>query len=142
MVSSCPSISPPIRYERSDLGSFLDSSGNMKPLLVFVGRFLGFKRVPLLLDAVTRANRQLARNGDDESRFNLLVLGGVPGEWEGEHPHTAATRLGLRNSALQRARSFDTTSDVAYARRTRLHVLLVSCHLGERDRLTPSTTAL
>jgi len=29
--------------------------------------------------------------------FNLLVCGGVPGEWEGEHPYTAAQRLGLEN---------------------------------------------
>ncbi|CAM5275186.1 glycosyltransferase family 4 protein (plasmid) [Streptomyces viridifaciens] len=25
----------------------------------------------------------------------LLVLGGFPGEWEGEHPHTMAERLGI-----------------------------------------------
>ena len=24
-------------------------------------------------------------------------MGGVPGEWEGEHPHTTAKRLGLQN---------------------------------------------
>src|SRR5207244_6355813 len=29
--------------------------------------------------------------------FNLLNCGGVPGEWEGEHPYTTARRLGLTN---------------------------------------------
>ena len=30
--------------------------------------------------------------------FNLLVCGGVPGEWEGEHPHTTASASGVRSS--------------------------------------------
>lgn len=84
-----------VRYDRDGIRAFLDRSGRLKPLLVFVGRFLGFKRLTLLLEAVARASRP--RADEDEPPFNLLVLGGVPGEWEGEHPHTAAKRLGLRN---------------------------------------------
>ena len=38
-------------YDKSDIESFKDESGNLKPLAIFVGRFLDFKRVPLLLRA-------------------------------------------------------------------------------------------
>ena len=86
-----------VRYDRASLDAFLDPSRRLKPLLVFVGRFLGFKRLPLLLEAVARANRLLTNERQGESPFNLLILGGVPGEWEGEHPYTTATRLGLHN---------------------------------------------
>ena len=62
---------------------------------MFVGRFLDFKRVPLLLQAVSRLNESFGGNAD--SPFNLLVWGGMPGEWEGEHPHTVARSLDLPN---------------------------------------------
>jgi len=86
-----------VRYERSDLEAFVDDSGNLKPLLLFAGRFLDFKRLPLLMEAVARVNRFYREMGEAESPYNLLVCGGVPGEWEGEHPHTAASRLALSN---------------------------------------------
>jgi D-inositol-3-phosphate glycosyltransferase len=86
-----------VRYERSDLEAFVDNSGKLKPLLLFVGRFLAFKRLPLLMEAVARVNRSYHEMGEAESPFNLLVCGGVPGEWEGEHPHTAGRRLALSN---------------------------------------------
>jgi glycosyltransferase involved in cell wall biosynthesis len=84
-----------VRYEPSDLRRFTDGTGNLKPLAMFVGRFLDFKRVPLLVRAVSLANEKA---GDpDDPAFNLLVWGGMPGEWEGEHPHTVARSLGLSN---------------------------------------------
>ena len=84
-----------VRYQASDLASFRDKTGNLKPLAMFVGRFLDFKRVPLLLRAVSLVNQSA---GDpDDPPFNLLVWGGMPGEWEGEHPHTVARSLGLSN---------------------------------------------
>jgi glycosyltransferase involved in cell wall biosynthesis len=67
----------------------------MRPLAIFVGRFLDFKRVPMLLRAVAQVNQTLASAG--EPSFTLLVWGGAPGEWEGEHPHTAARSLDLPN---------------------------------------------
>jgi len=84
-----------VRYDQSDTERLKDESGNLKPLAIFVGRFLDFKRVPLLLRAVSRVN-QLFDSGNDPP-FNLLVWGGMPGEWEGEHPHTVARSLDLPN---------------------------------------------
>ena len=84
-----------VRYDESDTERLRDESGNLKPLALFVGRFLDFKRVPLLLRAVSRVNRSMG-DGDDPP-FNLLVWGGMPGEWEGEHPHTVARSLDLPN---------------------------------------------
>ena len=84
-----------VRYDVSALDGFTDDSGRMRPLAIFVGRFLDFKRVPLLLRAVAQVNQTLASAG--EPSFNLLVWGGMPGEWEGEHPHTVARSLELAN---------------------------------------------
>ena len=84
-----------VRYDPSEIESFKDESGRLKPLLMFVGRFLDFKRVPLLLRAVSRVNRTFDHS--DDPPFNLLVWGGMPGEWEGEHPHTVARSLDLPN---------------------------------------------
>ncbi|GMR14247.1 MAG: hypothetical protein BMS9Abin29_2491 [Gemmatimonadota bacterium] len=83
-----------VRYEQSDIERFKDESGALKPLLIFVGRFLDFKRVPLLLRAVSRVNQSF---DSDHPPFNLLVWGGMPGEWEGEHPCTVARSLDLPN---------------------------------------------
>ncbi len=83
-----------VRYEQSDTERFKDESGDLRPLLIFVGRFLDFKRVPLLLRAVSRVNQSF---DSDHPPFNLLVWGGMPGEWEGEHPHTVARSLDLPN---------------------------------------------
>ena len=85
-----------VRYEEAQVDDFLDDSGGFKPTLLFVGRFLDFKRLTLLLEAAVRLNGLLS---DEQGRpsYNLLIIGGVPGEWEGEHPHTTATRLGLKN---------------------------------------------
>ncbi len=84
-----------VRYDRSDTERFKDESGNFKPLAIFVGRFLDFKRVPLLLEAVSRVNQSF--DDTDHPPFNLLVWGGMPGEWEGDHPHTVARSLDLPN---------------------------------------------
>ncbi len=84
-----------VRYDESDTETLKDESGDLKPLAIFVGRFLDFKRVPLLLRAVSRVNRLFGSS--DHPPFNLLVWGGMPGEWEGEHPHTVARSLDLPN---------------------------------------------
>jgi glycosyltransferase involved in cell wall biosynthesis len=84
-----------LRYSPSDIERFRDESGGLKPLAIFVGRFLDFKRVPLLLQAVSRANEFLSDPRDPP--LNLLVWGGMPGEWEGEHPHTVSRALDLPN---------------------------------------------
>ena len=84
-----------VRYDQSDTERLKDGSGHLKPLAIFVGRLLDFKRVPLLLRAVSRVNQSL--DSSDDLPFNLLVWGGMPGEWEGEHPHTVARSLDLPN---------------------------------------------
>jgi glycosyltransferase involved in cell wall biosynthesis len=65
-------------------------SGVALPVFIFVGRFLGFKRAPLLVRAYARARAQLGSSAPP-----LVVWGGHPGEWEGEHPHTVASSLGV-----------------------------------------------
>jgi glycosyltransferase involved in cell wall biosynthesis len=85
-----------IRYTETDLERFQTREGALKPLALFVGRFLDFKRVPMLLRAVSQVNQGLAGSGDGLP-YNLLVWGGMPGEWEGEHPHTLAQTLELPN---------------------------------------------
>ena len=86
-----------VRYKRADLHTLGEQTDEPKALLLFAGRFLAFKRLPLLLEAVARAASAYRNQGHEEPPFNLLVCGGVPGEWEGEHPHTTARRLGLKN---------------------------------------------
>jgi glycosyltransferase involved in cell wall biosynthesis len=43
-------------------------------------------RVPLLIRAYARARQRMA------DPVPLVIWGGVPGEWEDEHPHTVASR--------------------------------------------------
>lgn len=86
-----------VRYDQASLSTFLNGFGRLKPLFAFVGRFLNMKRLPLLLEAVAQASHIPAGEQRGGPAFNLLILGGVPGEWEGEHPHTIAERLKLGN---------------------------------------------
>jgi glycosyltransferase involved in cell wall biosynthesis len=59
------------------------------PVMLYVGRFTEVKRLPLLLEAFADARERLA------SPASLILVGGHPGEWEGEHPAEAIDRLGL-----------------------------------------------
>ena len=81
-----------IRYSDNDIERyFLDQqTGEMLPVLLFVGRFLDFKRVPLLIRAYATVREALGPNPPP-----LVIWGGYPGEWEGEHPHTVANSLGV-----------------------------------------------
>jgi glycosyltransferase involved in cell wall biosynthesis len=81
-----------IRYSDNDIEQFfLDpKTGELLPVLMFVGRFLNFKRVPLLVRAYAEARETLGRSPPP-----LVIWGGYPGEWEGEHPHTVATSMGV-----------------------------------------------
>lgn len=65
-------------------------SGEARPVLLFVGRFLDFKRVPLLVRAYAKARESLGADTPP-----LVIWGGHPGEWEGDHPHTVAAGLGV-----------------------------------------------
>ena len=61
---------------------------------LYVGRFTEVKRVPLLIQAFTRARRQLG------SGMSFVIVGGHSAEWEGEHPADAIARLGAEHVLL------------------------------------------
>ena len=77
-----------IRYTEAEvIDAFFDAeTGAARPVLMYVGRFLAFKRVPLLVRAYARARERMSVPAP------LVIWGGWPGEWEGEHPHTVVTR--------------------------------------------------
>lgn len=70
----------------------LDALGGV--VLLAVGRFTAVKRLPLLIEAFAEAQAQLAEPAA------LVLVGGHPGEWEGEHPYDAVARTGARNVFL------------------------------------------
>ncbi len=79
-----------VAYAEEDLRAFLDPrTGEAAPVLLFVGRFTEVKRIPLLVRAYARAKPRFERPAP------LVIWGGFPGEWEGEHPHTVASREGV-----------------------------------------------
>ena len=81
-----------VAYAEADLERFVDDeTGEAAPVLLFVGRFTEVKRIPLLLRAYARAKASFVR------RAPLVIWGGFPGEWEGEHPHTVAEREGIED---------------------------------------------
>jgi glycosyltransferase involved in cell wall biosynthesis len=78
-----------IRYGEGDLEQFIDArTGQPLPVLLFVGRFLAMKRVPLLVRAYARARPRLAVPAP------LVIWGGFPKEVEGEHPYAVARNEG------------------------------------------------
>jgi glycosyltransferase involved in cell wall biosynthesis len=78
-----------VRYGESDLEAFDDT-----PVLLYVGRFTAVKRIGLLIEAYARARPGFA------TRAPLVLLGGFPGEWEGEHPLEVIRRTGAREVFL------------------------------------------
>jgi glycosyltransferase involved in cell wall biosynthesis len=70
-------------YAPADLAPLLHPGA---AVVLFVGRFTAVKRVALLVRAHARARARLGRP------LPLVLWGGFPGEWEGEHPADAARR--------------------------------------------------
>ena len=64
------------------------------PVLLAVGRFTEVKRVGLLVRAFARARAAGA------PRAALVLVGGYPGEWEGEHPWDVVRETGARDVFL------------------------------------------
>ena len=79
-----------VRYSSDDLTALTDDTGEPVPVVLFVGRFMRFKRLQLLIEAHCEMRRT---TGD---RSVLVVAGGYPGEWEGEHPYDTVQRLGAQ----------------------------------------------
>ena len=82
----CPPGS--VSYEEADL-SALDGT-----VLLGVGRFTEVKRWPLLIEAFVAARPRF------DGPTALVLLGGFPGEWEGEHPLDAIERCGAQDVFL------------------------------------------
>jgi glycosyltransferase involved in cell wall biosynthesis len=79
-----------VRYTDEDLAAFGDES----PVLLYVGRFTEVKRIGLLIEAYARARPGFA------TRAPLVLVGGFPGEWEGEHPFDTIRRTGAEDVFL------------------------------------------
>jgi glycosyltransferase involved in cell wall biosynthesis len=78
-----------VGYDAADLEAFVEG-----PVLLYVGRFTAVKRVGLLIEAYARARTQF------EQRAPLVLVGGYPGEWEGEHPAETIERTGAEDVYL------------------------------------------
>jgi glycosyltransferase involved in cell wall biosynthesis len=78
-----------VRYQAEDLSPLVDGV-----VVLTVSRFTAVKRLPLLVEAFARA-RDRARTPS-----GLIIVGGHPGEWEGEHPADTIARLGVRGVFL------------------------------------------
>jgi glycosyltransferase involved in cell wall biosynthesis len=72
-----------VRYSPAQIAPLLDPAATV---VLFVGRFTGVKRAALLVRAHALARERLA------APLPLVLWGGFPGEWEGEHPAEAVAR--------------------------------------------------
>jgi glycosyltransferase involved in cell wall biosynthesis len=90
-----------VRYAEADLAAF--AAGG--PVLVYVGRYTEVKRVPLLIRAYARARTSFHRTAP------LVLVGGHPGEWEGEHPLAVIGETGVQDVFLAGWRSHDDLPD-------------------------------
>ena len=79
-----------VAYREEDLRAVAEGA----PVLLYVGRYTRVKRLPLLVRAHRRARERLG------SAVVLVLLGGHPGEWEGEHPLRVVRETGARDVFL------------------------------------------
>ena len=79
-----------VSYTEEDIQAFADED----PVLLYVGRFTEVKRVGLMIEAHARAQHHFDRPAP------LVILGGFPGEWEGEHPLETIERTDARDVFL------------------------------------------
>jgi glycosyltransferase involved in cell wall biosynthesis len=78
-----------VRYTDAEIAPLSEG-----PVLLNIGRFTEVKRIGLLVRAFARAQRDAA------TRASLVLVGGHPGEWEGEHPCEAIERSGAQGVFL------------------------------------------
>ena len=78
-----------VRYSAAELGALIDGV-----VILYVGRFTEVKRLGLLIRAFERARP------DFEVPAALALVGGHPGEWEGEHPAQVIESVGARGVFL------------------------------------------
>ncbi len=77
-----------VAYEEADLAALGGT------VLTYVGRFTEIKRLPLLIEAFAQARTRFA------GPAALVLVGGHPGEWEGEHPIETIERLAVHDVFL------------------------------------------
>src|SRR3954463_12939356 len=86
-----------VRYSEEDI-SVLEGT-----VLVYSGRYTEVKRIPLLIRAFARASF--------DSPAALVLIGGYPGEWEGEHPLSVIEESGASDVFLAGWRGHDELPD-------------------------------
>jgi len=89
-----------VRYGSDDLDAFREG-----PVLAYSGRYTEVKRLPLLIRAYAGVRDRFRR------RSPLVLLGGYPGEWEGEHPLSVIRSTGVRDVFLAGWRGHDDLPD-------------------------------
>jgi glycosyltransferase involved in cell wall biosynthesis len=89
-----------VGYTEAEIAQLADA-----PVLLSVGRFTAVKRLPLLVRAFARAQREAG------VRAALVLIGGHPGEWEGEHPYETVVASGARDVFLAGWHEHDTLPD-------------------------------
>ena len=85
-----------ISYSPNELAAFEDG-----PVLLYVGRYTEVKRIPLLIRAYARARERF------DVRAPIVLIGGYPGEWEGEHPLEVVRETGADDVFLAGWHSHD-----------------------------------
>jgi len=85
-----------IGYRAEQLSAFAS-----EPVFLYLGRFTAVKRLPLLIRAHAQAQARLERP------CPLVLVGGHPGEWEGEHPLETIRNLGAKQVFLAGWRSHE-----------------------------------
>ena len=78
-----------VGYRAEDISPLVDGT-----VVLTVSRFTAVKRIPLLIEAFAHARDRLRLPA------GLVIVGGHPGEWEGEHPADTIARLGVRDVFL------------------------------------------
>lgn len=78
-----------VAYSLDDLRAFADA-----PILLYVGRFTALKCLDRLIAAYALARPAFATPAP------LMLVGGFPGEWEGEHPLETIARTGAKDIYL------------------------------------------
>jgi glycosyltransferase involved in cell wall biosynthesis len=83
-----------LAYEEADLTRLTAPDGRARPVIMFIGRFLAFKRLCHLIRAFALARQRL------NPAPVLLIWGGYPGEWEGEHPYDAVVSARIEHATF------------------------------------------
>jgi glycosyltransferase involved in cell wall biosynthesis len=74
-----------VAYDEPEISAF--APGN--PVLIHIGRYAAVKRLDLLIEAYALARSRFS------VRAPLVLVGGAPGECEGEHPLDTIRRIGV-----------------------------------------------